>query len=85
MERKPGENSNLEQARRPYGGLEAHKKLIDEMMQPKVFVGNEARTAQSALGAQAFATGQNVSFGSQSTAHEAAHEATHVVQQQRND
>jgi len=50
------------------GGIEAH-------------VGGPAATAASAIGAEAYATGTRVAFGSSPDLHTAAHEAAHVVQQ----
>jgi hypothetical protein len=44
-------------------------------------VGGAAATASSALGAEAYATGNSVAFGSSPSLHTAAHEAAHVVQQ----
>ena len=44
-------------------------------------VGGAAADASSALGAQAYATGNNVAFASQPDLHTAAHEAAHTVQQ----
>ena len=49
-------------------GIEAH-------------VGGKAADATSAIGAQAYATGNDVAFGSAPDLHTAAHEAAHVVQQ----
>lgn len=44
-------------------------------------VGGAAAQANQAMGAQAYATGNDVAFGSQPDMHTAAHEAAHVVQQ----
>lgn len=44
-------------------------------------VGGKAEAAARALGAQAYATGSSVAFGSSPDLHTAAHEAAHVVQQ----
>lgn len=44
-------------------------------------VGGKAAEASSALGAQAYASGNNVAFKSTPSLHTAAHEAAHVVQQ----
>ena len=44
-------------------------------------VGGEAATATQAMGATAYATGNQVAFGSSPDLHTAAHEAAHVVQQ----
>ena len=45
-------------------------------------VGGKASVAANAIGAQAYATGNSVAFGSSPDLHTAAHEAAHVVQQQ---
>jgi hypothetical protein len=45
-------------------------------------VGGPAAAATGALGAQAYANGNSVAFGSSPDLHTAAHEAAHVVQQQ---
>ena len=47
----------------------------------RAHVGGDAATAASALGANAYATGNDVAFASQPDLHTAAHEAAHVVQQ----
>jgi hypothetical protein len=47
------------------------------------YVGGAAAEASSALGARAFAVGDAVGFATQPDLHTAAHEAAHVVQQQR--
>jgi len=47
----------------------------------KAHVGGEAATASRAIGAEAYATGNNVAFASAPSLHTAAHEAAHVVQQ----
>jgi hypothetical protein len=44
-------------------------------------VGGNAATATGALGAQAYASGNSVAFGSSPDLHTAAHEAAHVIQQ----
>lgn len=44
-------------------------------------VGGRAAEASSAMGAEAYATGNNVAFASSPSLHTAAHEAAHVVQQ----
>jgi hypothetical protein len=44
-------------------------------------VGGAAADASAALGAEAYATGSSVAFGSSPSLHTAAHEAAHVVQQ----
>jgi hypothetical protein len=46
-------------------------------------VGGDAAKATGALGAQAYASGNSVAFGSSPDLHTAAHEAAHVVQQKR--
>ena len=46
-------------------------------------VGGEATKASDAIGAQAYATGNDVAFGSNPDLHTAAHEAVHTLQQQR--
>jgi hypothetical protein len=46
-------------------------------------VGGAATSATSELGAQAYATGDRVAFASTPDLHTAAHEAAHVIQQQR--
>lgn len=50
------------------GGVQAH-------------VGGRAAEATQAMGAEAYATGNHIAFGSQPDLHTAAHEAAHVVQQ----
>jgi len=45
-------------------------------------VGGAAREASQAIGAEAYATGNDVAFSGAPTLHTAAHEAAHVVQQQ---
>ena len=52
------------------GGIRAH-------------VGGAAKQASEAMGASAYATGQNVAFKEAPTLHTAAHEAAHVVQQRQ--
>lgn len=47
----------------------------------KAHVGGEASKAASAIGAQAYATGNSVAFANSPDLHTAAHEAAHVVQQ----
>jgi len=47
----------------------------------KAHVGGDAAKAADGLGAQAFATGQDVAFAGSPDLHTAAHEAAHVVQQ----
>jgi len=47
----------------------------------RAHVGGEAADASRALGAHAFATGNDVAFASSPDLHTAAHEAAHVVQQ----
>jgi hypothetical protein len=54
--------------RHDISGVEAH-------------VGGAAATANRAIGAEAYATGHHVAFGSAPGLHTAAHEAAHVVQQ----
>ena len=54
--------------RHDVGGVSAH-------------VGGSAAEAAGALGAEAYATGNSVAFGSSPSLHTAAHEAAHVVQQ----
>src|SRR6185436_12191050 len=51
----------------------------------QAFVGGPAGEATSAMGAQAYATGNKVAFGSSPDLHTAAHEAAHVVQQRSAD
>jgi len=55
--------------RHDVGGVQAH-------------VGGEAKNASEAIGAEAYATGNNVAFKQQPDVFTAAHEAAHVVQQQ---
>jgi Domain of unknown function (DUF4157) len=50
------------------GGVRAH-------------VGSAATRASERIGAQAYATGQDIAFGGQPDLHTAAHEAAHVIQQ----
>jgi hypothetical protein len=47
----------------------------------QAYVGGPASEATGAMGAQAYATGNKVAFGSSPDLHTAAHEAAHVVQQ----
>jgi hypothetical protein len=47
----------------------------------RAYVGGSAAEGTAALGAQAFATGDQVAFGAAPDLHTAAHEAAHVVQQ----
>jgi hypothetical protein len=47
----------------------------------KAHVGGAASEASASMGASAYATGNNVAFGSSPDLHTAAHEAAHVVQQ----
>jgi len=44
-------------------------------------VGGAAKNATAAMGAEAYATGDKVAFGSAPSLHTAAHEAAHIVQQ----
>jgi len=48
----------------------------------KAHVGGEAKEASESIGAEAYATGDNVAFKQQPDLFTAAHEAAHVVQQQ---
>jgi Domain of unknown function (DUF4157) len=48
----------------------------------RAHVGGAAATAATGIGAQAYATGNNVAFRESPDLHTAAHEAAHVVQQQ---
>ena len=52
-----------------------------DLSQVRAHVGGTAREASAQMGAQAYATGDNIAFGSQPDLHTAAHEAAHVVQQ----
>lgn len=71
----------------PNGQME--KRIRDTMEQSfgrdlsgvRVHTGGQASDAARSMGAQAFATGNNVAFRSSPTVHTAAHELTHVVQQ----
>ena len=47
----------------------------------QAYTGGAAAEASSAMGAEAFATGNKVAFGSTPSLHTVAHEAAHVVQQ----
>ncbi|MEO1271328.1 MAG: DUF4157 domain-containing protein [Myxococcota bacterium] len=47
----------------------------------QAFVGGPAASAAARMGAHAYATGNNVAFGTSPDLHTAAHEAAHVVQQ----
>jgi hypothetical protein len=47
----------------------------------RAHVGGEAAAASEQMGAEAYATGDRIAFGSQPDLHTAAHEAAHVVQQ----
>lgn len=52
-----------------------------DVSQVRAHVGGQAGEAARAIGAKAYATGQDVAFASQPDVHTAAHEAAHVVQQ----
>jgi hypothetical protein len=52
-----------------------------DVSQVQAFVGGPASEATTAMGAQAYATGDKVAFGQAPDLHTAAHEAAHVVQQ----
>lgn len=54
----------------------------DSARNTKAHVGGDAASAAGALGAQAYANGNAVAFGTSPDLHTAAHEAAHVVQQQ---
>ncbi len=47
----------------------------------QAFVGGAAKSATDEMGAEAYASGNKVAFGSAPSLHTAAHEAAHVVQQ----
>ncbi len=49
----------------------------------KAHSGSAASKAAGAIGAQAYATGEDIAFGSSPDLHTAAHEAAHVVQQRQ--
>jgi hypothetical protein len=53
----------------------------DALQGTRAHVGGSAAKATNALGAQAYATGSDLAFGSSPDLHTAAHEAAHVVQQ----
>jgi hypothetical protein len=52
-----------------------------DLSQVRAHVGGEAAAASEQMGAQAYATGDHIAFGSQPDLHTTAHEAAHVVQQ----
>ena len=71
------------------GAALPHQETIQEAFGPRhdvsgirAHVGGPAAEATRDLGAEAFATGNDVAFGSAPDLHTAAHEAAHVVQQQ---
>ncbi len=69
------------------GGELPHKKKIEkafgrELGGVKAHVGGPAGDAADEMGAEAFATGDNVAFQQEPDLHTAAHEAAHVVQQE---
>jgi len=49
----------------------------------RAHVGANAQAATGAMGAEAYATGNQIAFGKQPDLHTAAHEAAHVVQQKK--
>ncbi|WP_428265897.1 DUF4157 domain-containing protein [Haliangium sp.] len=49
----------------------------------RAHVGGAAKSAGESIGAQAYAMGEHVAFNGQPDLHTAAHEAAHVIQQQR--
>ncbi|MBN1944637.1 MAG: DUF4157 domain-containing protein [Bradymonadales bacterium] len=52
-----------------------------DVSQVKAHLGSQAADANQAMGAKAFATGDNIAFAGSPDLHTAAHEAAHVVQQ----
>lgn len=64
---------HLEQMQPLFGG--------HDLTNVQAYVGREAGTANEAIGAQAFASGNKVAFKANPSLHTAAHEAAHVVQQ----
>jgi hypothetical protein len=54
-----------------------------ELSRVQAHEGPSARAGAQAMGAEAFATGDHVAFGTTPSLHTAAHEAAHVVQQRR--
>ncbi|GAB4569898.1 MAG: hypothetical protein Tsb0020_24320 [Haliangiales bacterium] len=54
-----------------------------DVSQVKAHVGGAAAQASEAIGAEAYATGNNIAFRSTPDLHTAAHEAAHVVQQRQ--
>jgi hypothetical protein len=52
-----------------------------DLGQVRAHVGGQAAAASEQMGAQAYATGNQIAFSSQPDLHTAAHEAAHVVQQ----
>jgi len=70
------------------GGALPHANQIQSSFGPehdvssiRAHVGGAAATAAGMIGAEAYATGDNVAFASAPSLHTAAHEAAHVVQQ----
>jgi len=69
------------------GGPLPHRATIEDLFGRhdvsgiKAHVGGEPATASRAIGAEAYAMGDNVAFASAPSLHTAAHEAAHVVQQ----
>jgi len=52
-----------------------------DLSRVKAYIGGNATTAARHLGAEAYAIGERIGFGSLPSLHIAAHEATHVIQQ----
>lgn len=69
------------------GGQLPHLELIQAAFAPydvsniQAHVGGDAASSATAMGAQAYATGNHVAFRTSPDLHTAAHEAAHVVQQ----
>jgi hypothetical protein len=65
----------------PHGGAIQASFGKHDVSGVKAHVGGAAASASSALGAEAYATGDSVAFANAPSLHLAAHEAAHVVQQ----
>ena len=61
--------------------IQASFGAAHDLSQVNAHVGGAAAAASRAIGAEAYATGNQVAFGRQPDLHTAAHEAAHVVQQ----
>lgn len=68
----------------PHGAaIQASFGPAHDLSRVRAHVGGDAEMAARSIGAEAYATGHDVAFASSPDLHTAAHEAAHVVQQQR--